>query len=82
MEHASSGSVQVIYFKNNKNNMMLFRFSTNRWWLCLLALVLSLSMKAQEKAMLTGLVSSEKGELLVDWGKRVVGKTEWPRLKQ
>lgn len=44
---------------------MLFRISTGRWWLCLLALALSVSMKAQEKATVTGIVSSEKGELLV-----------------
>lgn len=58
--------------------MMKFRFLTNKWCLCLIALVLSLSLKAQEKPQLTGIVTSEKGEALIGVGVNIVatGTTE------
>ena len=44
--------------------MMSLRFLKRRWLICLLSLAFSVSVNAQQKAQLTGIVTSEKGEAL------------------
>jgi len=44
--------------------MSVFRLLTARGWLCLLVAALSFPAAAQQKAQLTGIVTSEKGEAL------------------
>lgn len=75
-------SMRGNYCQNRKNNMMKFRSLTIKWWLCLLACAFSISLKAQEKPQLTGIVTSEKGEILIGVGVSIVaaGTTEKQNL--
>lgn len=74
-----SGACGKLLSKQRKSNMMKFRSLTIKWWLCLAAFAFSISLKAQEKKpQLTGIVTSEKGEILIGVGVSIVdtGSTE------
>ena len=59
---------------------MAVQFSASKLWLCLFVFALSLSLKAQQKAQLTGIVTSETGESLPGVSINII--TEGTKEKQ